>query len=66
MSADAMLEKFTTGWIDKAWAIQRVVDLYEAWDTAEPGQGYDAKADEWRARLPQSPDRSGQEEEGDE
>ncbi len=33
-------------------AIQRVVDLYEAWHAAEPGQGYDAKADQWRAKLP--------------
>ena len=33
-------------------AIQRVVDLYEAWNTAEPGVGYDARAAEWRARLP--------------
>jgi len=37
---------------DKTEAIQRVVDLYEAWHVAEPDQGYDAQADEWRARLP--------------
>jgi hypothetical protein len=36
----------------KTEAIQRVVDLYEAWHAAEPGQGHDAKADQWRARLP--------------
>ena len=33
-------------------AIQRMVDLYEAWHAAEPGQGYDAKAAQWRAKLP--------------
>ena len=27
------------------------VRLYEAWDAAEPGQGYDARAAEWRARM---------------
>ncbi|MEJ2008691.1 MAG: hypothetical protein P8Z30_11155, partial [Acidobacteriota bacterium] len=35
---------------------QRVVgylaDLYEAWHASEPYKGYDAKAAEWRARLP--------------
>ncbi len=36
----------------KAEAIQRVVDLYDAWHAAEPGKGYDTKADEWRAKLP--------------
>ena len=29
-----------------------MVDLYAAWNAAEPGQGYDAKAEQWRARLP--------------
>ncbi len=29
-----------------------LVDLYSAWDAAEPGKGYDAKAAEWRAKLP--------------
>ncbi len=27
------------------------VRLYEAWDAAEPGQGYDARAAEWWARM---------------
>jgi hypothetical protein len=26
-------------------------DLYAAWDKAEPGKGYDAKAGEWKAKL---------------
>ena len=37
---------------DNAESVQRGVDLYEAWDTAEPGRGSDARAREWRARLP--------------
>jgi hypothetical protein len=32
-------------------ALQRVIDLYEAWNTAEPGAGYDAKAAHWRAEA---------------
>jgi serine/threonine protein kinase/Tfp pilus assembly protein PilF len=31
--------------------VQGLVDLYSAWDKAEPGKGYDAKAAEWRAAL---------------
>ncbi len=29
-----------------------VVDLYAAWNAAEPGKGYDARAEQVRARLP--------------
>lgn len=32
-------------------AIRRVVDLYTAWHAAEPGGGYDLKAEGWRDRL---------------
>jgi tetratricopeptide (TPR) repeat protein len=32
--------------------VQALVDLYTAWDKAEPGNGYDAKAAAWRAKLP--------------
>ena len=32
--------------------IKRIVSLYESWHAAEPGKGYDAKAAEWRAKLP--------------
>jgi hypothetical protein len=28
-----------------------LADAYAAWDRAEPGQGYDAKAAEWKAKL---------------
>ncbi len=33
-------------------SIERLAKFYESWDAAEPGQGYDAKAAEWRAKLP--------------
>ncbi len=36
--------------------------LYEAWDKADPGKGYDAKAAQWKARLDAltpAPDSSG-------
>jgi len=32
-------------------ALERLVALCEAWDKAEPGKGYDAKAEEWRIKL---------------
>ncbi|MFG0285561.1 MAG: tetratricopeptide repeat protein [Phycisphaerales bacterium JB039] len=35
---------------------QAVIDLYSAWDAAEPDQGYDLKAAEWRAKLPPAED----------
>ena len=28
------------------------MDLYAAWNAAEPGKGYNARAEQWRARLP--------------
>ena len=31
--------------------IQAIVDLYTAWNTAEPGKGYEAKAAEWKRKL---------------
>ncbi len=36
----------------KREALERIIKLYEAWDAAEPGQGYAEKAAEWRAKLP--------------
>jgi len=32
--------------------LEALVYLYTAWDESEPGSGYDAKAVEWRAKLP--------------
>jgi eukaryotic-like serine/threonine-protein kinase len=34
--------------------LERLADLYGAWHAAEPDAGYDAKAAEWRAKLPLS------------
>jgi lipopolysaccharide biosynthesis regulator YciM len=31
--------------------IEPLSAAYDAWNTAEPGQGYDARAAEWRAKL---------------
>ncbi len=33
--------------------IQSLVRLYTAWHEAEPDKGYDARAEEWRAKLPE-------------
>ena len=33
-------------------AVEFLADLYTAWHQAEPDKGYEAKADEWRAKLP--------------
>ena len=35
----------------KGQALERIVKLYDAWHAAEPDQGHDAKAAEWRAKL---------------
>ncbi len=35
----------------KREALVRIIDLYEAWDAAEPGQSYAEKAAEWRGKL---------------
>ena len=37
--------------------MKELVALYTAWHEAEPGQGYDTKAAEWRAKLAE-PDES--------
>jgi tetratricopeptide (TPR) repeat protein len=37
--------------LPKRLALERIVRMYELWDAAEPGQGYDAKAAEWRKKL---------------
>ncbi len=36
---------------DTLACVQGLIDLYTAWDAAEPGKGYDAKAAEWRGKL---------------
>lgn len=34
-------------------ALRGLAELYDAWHATEPGQGYDARAAEWRAKLEQ-------------
>jgi serine/threonine protein kinase/tetratricopeptide (TPR) repeat protein len=36
---------------DVAECLRALIALHTAWDTAEPGKGYDAKAAEWRSKL---------------
>ena len=36
---------------DTLGCVQALVDLYAAWDKAEPGKGYGDKAAEWKAKL---------------
>ena len=41
-----------TGGADrKREALGRIVKLYDAWHTSEPGAGHGANATEWRAKL---------------
>ena len=51
----------TGGWASR----DRLVQLYEAWDTAEPGKGYADKAAEWRAKLPVTSQPTSDEASGD-
>ena len=30
---------------------RRLIDLFEAWDAADPGKGYNAKGAKWRDKL---------------
>jgi hypothetical protein len=32
-------------------AIERIIELYDAWHSAEPNKGYDENAAEWRTKL---------------
>jgi tetratricopeptide (TPR) repeat protein len=42
---------------------QWLIDLYTAWHEAQPDQGYDARAAEWRAKLEQASEAQDQENE---
>ena len=33
-------------------AIKLLIELYEAWHTAEPDAGHELSAEQWRAKLP--------------
>ena len=35
--------------------VNQLITLYDAWHAAEPNKGYDKKAAEWRAKLPEEP-----------
>jgi tetratricopeptide (TPR) repeat protein len=39
-------------------AVNALADLYDAWHEAEPDKGYDAKAAEWREKLPEPTEAS--------
>jgi tetratricopeptide (TPR) repeat protein len=34
--------------------VEALVRLYSAWNKSAPGKGYDAKADQWKAKLPKT------------
>ena len=40
--------------------VERLITLYESWHAADPGKGYDAKAAEWRAKLPNEESKDGE------
>lgn len=44
---------------DTLEGVQGLVDLYAAWEKAEPGKGYGARAAEWKAKLASAPARTG-------
>ena len=46
---DARLSFDTPATVARA---ERLIELYEAWHTAEPDKGHDATAAEWKAKLP--------------
>jgi hypothetical protein len=50
----------TAGQDRKRQALERIVKLYESWDSLAPGCGKDEQAAEWRAKLQgQEPDKAG-------
>lgn len=40
--------------------VEQLVKAHEAWETAEPGNGHQLKAAEWRARLATPTSRPGE------
>jgi len=60
---DGYEQLVSAGWCDEVvWAseqsrwiptraVQNIINVYDAWDRAEPGQGYAELAAEWRAKL---------------
>ena len=52
LSAERVLAAAGAGRERHQRCVQALADLYDAWDKSEPGKGYDAKAIEWRVKLP--------------
>jgi eukaryotic-like serine/threonine-protein kinase len=46
------LDRFGLAAAKTTAAIERLVVLYASWNKAEPGKGYNAKAVEWRKKMP--------------
>jgi hypothetical protein len=55
---DANTKKFGPTHKETRDAFGLAVKLYESWDKADPGKGYDAKAAEWKERLRQAQEAS--------
>ncbi|MBS0457849.1 MAG: serine/threonine protein kinase [Proteobacteria bacterium] len=51
IEADAIDRKSPSGLREPIRVYGDLASLYAAWDTAEPGKGYAAKAAEWKAKL---------------
>ena len=49
----------TDGSKERTACINACARLYEAWDRAEPGRGFDGKAAEWRSKLSAAPPAPG-------
>ena len=50
--AEQLVENSDVSLLQTKTSIERLAEFYESWHAAKPGQGYDAKAAEWRAKLP--------------
>ena len=50
-SLEGMAERAVHPSVPAADSVQRVVEFYEAWEVASPGQGHGEEAASWRARL---------------
>ncbi len=48
-AAETMPDQFRDEQLGEA--LQYIINLYEAWDAAEPGKGYAEKAAEWRGEM---------------
>jgi tetratricopeptide (TPR) repeat protein len=54
LEAERALSSNPASGIAHAKCVVALVELYTAWDHAEPGKGYDAKAQQWSTKLPAS------------